>query len=91
MKAKLVAVCSTLGLLIGLCVYSLGNPPQNAEMARQEPHMAAAIGHLQQAKADLEGATPNKGGHREKAIQLVDQAIEQVRAGEAYYEEHRGK
>jgi len=91
MKAKLVAACGTLGLLIGLSVYSLGNPPQNAEMSRQEPNMAAALGHLQEAKAALEKATPNKGGHREKAIQLVDQAIEQVRAGEAYYEQHPGK
>ena len=53
--------------------------------------MAAALGHLQEAKAALEKATPNKGGHREKAMQLVNQAIEQVRAGEAYYEQHRGK
>lgn len=86
MKAKLVAACSTLGLLIGLSVYSLGNPPQNREMGREEPHMSAALGHLQEAKTELERATPNKGGHREKAMQLVDQAIQQVRAGEAYYQ-----
>jgi hypothetical protein len=91
MKAKLVAACSTLGLLIGLSIYSLGKPPQNREMAHQEPHMSAALGHLQEAKTELERATPNKGGHREKAMQLVDQAIEQVKAGEAYYEQHPGR
>jgi hypothetical protein len=90
MKAKLVAACSTLALLVGLSVYSLGNPPQG-EMARQEPHMNAALGHLQEARAELEKATPNKGGHRERAMQLVDQAIQQVKAGEAYYEQHKGK
>jgi hypothetical protein len=84
MKAKLITALSTLGLLIGLSAYSLGNPPQNREMAREEPHMSAALGHLQEAKNELEKATPNKGGHREKAMQLVDQAIQQVRAGEAY-------
>jgi hypothetical protein len=91
MKAKIFAASSTLGVLIGLSVYSLGNPPQNREMARQEPHMSAALGHLQEAKTELERATPNKGGHREKAMQLVDQAIEQVKAGEAYYEQHQGR
>ena len=48
-------------------------------MARHEPHMSAALGHLEQAKAELEKATANKGGHRERALQLVDQAMQQVR------------
>lgn len=91
MKAKLITAFSTLGLLIGLSVYSLGNPPQNRQMGREEPHMSAALGHLQEARAELEKATANKGGHREKAMQLVDQAMEQVRAGEAYYQEHGGR
>lgn len=91
MKAKLISAFSTLGLLIGLSVYSLGNPPQNRQMGREEPHMSAALGHLQEAKAELEKATANKGGHREKAMQLVDQAMGQVRAGEAYYQQHGGR
>ena len=91
MKAKLITAFSTLGLLIGLSVYSLGNPPQNRQMGREEPHMSAALGHLQEARAELEKATANKGGHREKAMQLVDQAMEQVRAGEAYYQQHGGR
>ena len=52
--------------------------------------MSAALGHLQEARAELEKATPNKGGHREKAMQLVDQAIQQVQQGEAYYQQHKG-
>ena len=91
MKAKLVTACSTLGLLIGLSVYSFGNPPQNRQMGHEEPHMSAALGHLQEARTELERATANKGGHREKAMQLVDQAMEQVRAGEAYYQQHGGR
>ena len=50
-------------------------------MARHEPHMSAAYGHLEQAKPELDKAAPNKGGHREKAIQLVEQAMKQ---GETY-------
>ena len=50
--------------------------------------MSAAMGHLEQAKAELEKAAPNKGGHRERAMQLVDQAMQQVQEGEQYYLQH---
>jgi hypothetical protein len=49
-----------------------------------QPHMTASIGLLQSARAELAAATPNKGGHREKAIGLIDQAISEVRAGIAF-------
>jgi hypothetical protein len=52
--------------------------------------MSAALGHLEQAKSELERSSPNKGGHREKAIQLVDEAMQQVREGEAYFDQHKG-
>ena len=90
MRTKLTATASALVIMAGLSLYSVVHA-QNAGMARQEPHMSAALGHLEQAKAELEKATPNKGGHREKALQLVNQAMEQVKAGEAYYEQHHGK
>jgi hypothetical protein len=60
-------------------------------MAIHEPHMSAAFGHLEQAKAELEKAAPNKGGHRERAMQLVDQAMQQIQEGERYAQEHRGR
>lgn len=88
MRTRIIAICSTLALLVGLSTYLLARPAQNRGMARQEPHMSAALGHLQQAKDELEKATPNKGGHRVKALQLVDQAMQQVHQGEAYYEQH---
>ena len=49
-----------------------------------QPHMTASIGMLQSARAELAAATPNKGGHREKALSLNDQAIGEVRAGIAF-------
>ena len=61
-----VAIVSSLG--IG---YALG----------AQPHMDAALALLQNARAELNQAEPNKAGHREKAIVLVDQAIGEVRAG----------
>jgi hypothetical protein len=46
-----------------------------------QPHMAETISLLQTARAELVKATPNKGGHRERALGLIDQAIGEVRAG----------
>jgi hypothetical protein len=91
MRTRIVAACSTLAILIGMSLYSMGNPPQNREMAIHEPHMSAAFGHLRQARAELEKAAPNKGGSRDKAMQLVDEAMQEVQNGEAYYQEHRGR
>lgn len=49
-----------------------------------QPNMEAALEQLRGARASLEAAEPNKGGHREAAIGLVDQAIVQVKEGIAY-------
>ena len=49
-----------------------------------QPHMTETITLLQSARAELAAATPNKGGHRERALGLIDQAIGEVRAGIAF-------
>jgi hypothetical protein len=49
-----------------------------------QPHMVETIGFLQSARSELAAATPNKGGHRERALGLIDQAISEVRAGIAF-------
>ena len=49
-----------------------------------QPHMAETVTLLQSARAELAAATPNKGGHRERALGLIDQAIAEVRAGIAF-------
>lgn len=87
MRKQFTSTAAALVVVAGLSLYSVVHA-QNAGMARHEPHMSAAMGHLEQAKAELEKATPNKGGHREKAMQLVDEAMQQVREGEQYYEQH---
>jgi gas vesicle protein len=63
----------TIGAIAGAC----------AVLAAQ-PNMQAALGSLQAARAELQKATPNKGGHRERAIGFVDQAIAETRAGISY-------
>ncbi len=48
---------------------------------RAQPHMESALDHLQAARSELQAASANKGGHRVRAIDLVDQAIGEVEAG----------
>jgi hypothetical protein len=53
-------------------------------------NMERALSSLYQALASLRESTPNKGGHREKAIQLVQQAIQETQAGIEFADEHGG-
>lgn len=87
MRSRIIAMVSTLAVLLGLSLYTLGRPAPDRDDAR-EPHMAAALEHLRAARAELDQATPNKGGHRERAIKLVDDAIHQVQQGVEYSEHH---
>ncbi|HLX06960.1 MAG TPA: hypothetical protein VKY89_03760 [Thermoanaerobaculia bacterium] len=53
-----------------------------------QPHMRAALDELRAARAELETAAADKGGHRVHAIELVDDAIDQVRRGIDYAANH---
>jgi len=46
-----------------------------------QPNMQNALSQLQAAKTSLEAAAHNKGGHRENAIRLINQAIVEVQLG----------
>jgi uncharacterized iron-regulated protein len=46
-----------------------------------QPHMQAALAHLTDARNDLVNATADKGGHRAKALDLVNKAIAEVNLG----------
>ena len=52
-------------------------------LAYQE-HMHAAMDALRTAHHELEMADPNKGGHREAAMRLIDQAMAETQAGIDY-------
>lgn len=56
--------------------------------AADQPNMQGARDHLVQARSFLERAEANKGGHRERAIALVDQAIAQVNEGIEFARSH---
>ncbi len=68
---------------IGLGVLAAGTAK-----AERQPHMHTALGHLRAAKESLERADPDKGGHRARAIQLVNDAIRHVEEGIAYANHH---
>lgn len=46
-----------------------------------QPHMVNALNALRNARAELQVAEHNKGGHRVAAIDLIDRAIAQVQMG----------
>jgi hypothetical protein len=64
-----------LALLTGLTLVL----PAGARAA--EPQMQRAYDHLQRARDALERATPNKGGHRERALREIDKARRELREG----------
>ena len=64
-------------VVILLSISALG---LNSAFARQ-PYMDNALRHLREAREELQRAEPNKGGHRERALELVDRAIAQVEEG----------
>lgn len=57
-------------------------------VSADQPRMQAALVNLQQARENLQAAAPDKGGHRTKALVLVDKALEQVQAGINYDRRH---
>lgn len=68
---------STLVLGSALALSLASAPVESAP----QPMMKKALASLKAAKKQLAAATPDKGGHRVKAIDLVDQAIGEVQAG----------
>ena len=64
-----------------LLVLTIGSGFVAGRMSAAQPHMTAALTHLRQARESLERATPNKGGHRERALDLVNRAIHEVEDG----------
>ncbi|MEN9878367.1 MAG: hypothetical protein RLZZ158_1406 [Cyanobacteriota bacterium] len=79
-KGRFASHLPELGISVCLGLGILG---ASLAQARQD-NMLDALNALRNARASLVLATPNKGGHRERAIELVDQAIMQTQAGINY-------
>ena len=62
-------------------VLAIGLAVRGAEGGEKQPHMRSALVNLRSAKAQLEKAESDKGGHRVRAIELTQQAIDEVQKG----------
>jgi hypothetical protein len=62
--------------------------PQVVAADHGQPAMQAALVALQGAQTELNAAMADKGGHREKALASVQEAIDAVNAGAQYAAAH---
>ncbi|NTX09296.1 hypothetical protein HUA76_00755 [Myxococcus sp. CA056] len=60
----------------------------NQAQAERQPRMRDALVHLEKALSTLKNASPDKGGHRVKAIGLTEQALGEVREGIQFDNRH---
>lgn len=78
--------------LLGLAGFSLPallhGQPLAHQGAAQQPHMKEALEALRTAKRHLDLAEADKGGHRAKAIELVNNAITETQAAIEYAATH---
>ncbi len=79
---------STVLLGTALAALVSSNFVGEAVAEEKQPHMRAALKLLQEADAQLQKATSDKGGHRVKAREHVKNAIEQVNKGIAFDEKN---
>ena len=54
-----------------------------------QKEMKEALNSLEEAKEHLENASSGKGGHRKRAVELVDEAISEVEEGIEYHRNSR--
>ena len=69
-----------IGILLGVAV-TVGSAQRRQRHPEPQPHMREAMEALRSAEHHLNAATGDKGGHRVRAIQLVNQAEAEVQRG----------
>ncbi len=69
---------------LGLAAAAVLTADLTTEAGAAQPNMQEALRALNAALRSLERAPPNKGGHKLRAMSLIEQAIHEVRAGIAY-------
>ena len=69
-------------VILGGSLFLLGM--LTSQVMADQPHMQNAKENLRLAREELRMAEPNKGGHRERAMELVDESIDQVQQGIDY-------
>ena len=77
---------ATLGSLLALGIVVGSNAARGA--GDKQPLMNRALTQLKAAKMALQTATHDKGGHRVKALEHVNRAIDEVKKGIEYDRTH---
>ncbi len=71
----------TKSIALALALVGIGAIAGGGTALAVQGHMLAARGDLQSAATELNAALPDKAGHRIKALDLVNRAINQVNMG----------
>jgi hypothetical protein len=74
-------------LIVAASTFCLGCFATQA-YAEHQPHMRDALASLKTALDSLEKASPDKGGHRVKAMEATRLAIDEVKAGIEFDNKH---
>ena len=82
-KLSSFVLAIALFLVVGLRAIDSASAAPEAQ-----PHMRTALRHLRVAKDQLQRGASDKGGHRVKAIELTDAAIDQVQRGIKFDNRH---
>ena len=77
-KASTLVLAGALSLVVGRSAMI------SDVAAEPQPAMSKAVERLVEAKRFLESATPDKGGHRVKALEAVNLALTETREGIKY-------
>jgi predicted RNA-binding Zn ribbon-like protein len=88
MKKTVSALLTAVALLLALSLPTAAQNQDNVKLQRvrmdrpmeKHPEIHAAIRHLREAKQNLEHAAHDFGGHRAKALEHVNQALEECEA-----------
>jgi hypothetical protein len=79
-RAKMAAIIAGSAIL--------GSAITGTAFAVNQPNMVNARASVRQAISDLQAATADKGGHRDQAIQLGNQMIQQINQGIRFANTH---
>jgi len=79
-RAKMAAIIAGSAIL--------GSAITGTAFAVNQPNMVNARISVRQAISDLRAATPDKGGHRDQAIQLGNQMLQQINQGIRFANTH---
>lgn len=79
---------TVLNTIVPAALVGFAFPLRAKAAVADQPHMQAALDALRLARRELDQATADKGGHRAKAIGLVNDAINQVEKGIQFDRRH---